>query len=148
MDGGLKAVASNEWLVAREGKDRLCPMSKKVKSYKDLLVWQKGIDLVKDVYQLTSHFPSEEKYGLTSQMRRAAVSVPSNIAEGQARGTSADFNRFLDIAQGSLAELETQLIISVELEFCSNKQTHIPLQKLYEIQKMLYSLQKKLALKK
>jgi len=116
----------------------------KVKSYKDLLVWQKGIKLVKEVYLLTGQFPSEEKFGLSSQMRRAAVSVPSNIAEGQARRSSAEFNRFLSISQGSLAELETQLIISTELNFCDAQQTNAILEKTYELQKMLYSLQSKL----
>jgi four helix bundle protein len=117
----------------------------KVKSYKDLLVWKKGIEVVKEVYILTGGFPSEEKFGLSAQMRRAAVSVPSNIAEGQARRSSAEFNQFLSIAQGSLAELETQLIISSELDFCKAKQTTVAMQHLYELQKMLHSLQNKLA---
>jgi four helix bundle protein len=117
----------------------------KIKSYKDLVVWQKGIELVKEIYLLTGPFPSEEKFGLSSQLRRAAVSVPSNIAEGQARKSSAEFNRFLSISQGSLAELETQLIISTELKFCDNQEINATLEKIYELQKMLYSLQSKLA---
>ncbi|MGB2639026.1 MAG: four helix bundle protein, partial [Candidatus Acidiferrum sp.] len=87
----------------------------KPKHYKDLLVWQKGMHLAKLVYKLTTRFPSEERYGLTSQMRRAAVSVPSNIAEGQARRGTNEFLQFLSIAEGSLAELDTQLSLSVEL---------------------------------
>lgn len=80
--------------------------------HRDLDVWQRGMDMVAEIYQLTGHWPASEKYGLTTQLRRAAVSVPSNIAEGSARRTAADFSRFLDIAQGSLAEIETQLEIA------------------------------------
>lgn len=83
--------------------------------YKDLLVWQKAIKLVQLVYQNTQSFPDNERFGLVTQMRRAAVSIPSNIAEGQARKSSAEFAHFLTIAQGSLAELETQMIIAREL---------------------------------
>ena len=89
----------------------------RISSYKDLIVWQKSILLVKHVYKLTSIFPSEEKFGLISQLHRAAVSVPSNIAEGQARRTTGDFIHFISNAEGSLAEIETQLIIVVELGF-------------------------------
>ena len=88
------------------------------KGYKDLLVWQNGIELVKEVYKLTRPYPSEEKFGLVSQMRRAAVSIPSNIAEGQARHTTKEFIQFLSHAEGSLAELETQIIVSMGLGFC------------------------------
>src|SRR6266404_9789791 len=91
----------------------------KAKSYKDLLVWQKGITLVKEVYQLTRTFPDAEKFGLTSQMRRAAVSIPSNIAEGQARHTRREFIQFLSHSEGSVAELETQVILCVELGYCA-----------------------------
>jgi four helix bundle protein len=83
----------------------------KPKSYKDLLVWQKGLRLVKMVYQLTAEFPTEERFGLISQMRRCAVSVPSNIAEGQSRRTAGEFVQFISHAEGSLAELETQCLI-------------------------------------
>ena len=86
-------------------------------SYKDLLVWQKGISLAKMIYELTRAFPAEEKFGLISQMRRAAVSIPSNIAEGQARHTTGEFVQFVSHAEGSAAELDTQLILSVELDF-------------------------------
>lgn len=82
----------------------------KSQSYKDLIVWQKAIDFATWIYGMTSGFPKEEIYGIVSQMRRAAVSVPSNIAEGQARRHKAEFVQFLSIAKGSLAELETQLI--------------------------------------
>ncbi|HDL20205.1 MAG TPA: four helix bundle protein [Nitrospirae bacterium] len=88
-----------------------------MQSFRDLKIWAMGIELVKEIYQLTKLFPHEELYGLTSQLRRAAVSVPSNIAEGHIRGHKAEFRQFLFIALGSLAELETQLIISGELGY-------------------------------
>jgi four helix bundle protein len=85
--------------------------------YRDLKVWELGVDLALEVYRLTANFPKSEQYGLTSQLRRAAVSIPSNIAEGHARKTQPEFHRYLHIAKGSLAELETQLIIAKELGF-------------------------------
>ncbi len=85
--------------------------------YKKLIVWQKSIDLVVAIYALTKEFPKEELFGLTSQMRRASVSVPSNIAEGSGRHTKRDFHHFLSIAYGSVMELETQLIIAKKLLF-------------------------------
>ena len=88
---------------------------KKTVSYKDLIVWQKGMDLVVAVYRLTEGFPKEEIYSLTAQMRRAAVSIPSNIAEGRRRRTKKDYAYFLRIAYGSGAELETQLELSKRL---------------------------------
>jgi len=87
----------------------------KVKNYRDLLVWKQGIELVKIIYQLTQKFPKEEIYGLTSQIRRCAVSVPSNIAEGHARDSLKEYIQFLSISAGSLAELQTQLVIAKEL---------------------------------
>jgi four helix bundle protein len=90
----------------------------KTESYQDLLVWQKGIALVKQIYILTNIFPVEEKYGLVAQMRRAAVSIPSNIAEGQARHTKGEFIQGISHAKGSIAELHTQLIIAVESCHC------------------------------
>ena len=90
----------------------------KTSSFKDLIVWQKSILLVKQIYKLTSVFPADEKFGLISQLRRAAVSIPSNIAEGQARRTTGDFIHFVSNAEGSVAEVETQLIIAAELSFC------------------------------
>ncbi len=88
-----------------------------ISSYKDLLIWKKGIVLVVKVYQLTKAFPSEELYALTSQIKRASVSIPSNIAEGYGRNTDKSFSHFIDISRGSLCELETQLIIAKELGF-------------------------------
>jgi four helix bundle protein len=88
-----------------------------IKSYKDLLIWQKGIEIVLLTYKLTKSFPREEVYALTSQIKRASVSIPSNIAEGYGRNTDKSFSHFIDISRGSLYELETQLIIAKELEF-------------------------------
>ncbi|HVN77545.1 MAG TPA: four helix bundle protein [Terriglobia bacterium] len=117
----------------------------KLKSYKDLLVWQKGIGLVRDIYSLTRSFPPDERFGLVSQLRRAAVSVPSNIAEGQSRHTSEEFVQFLSHAEGSLAELETQLLIAVELSFCSKEVANQGLAQIEELQEMTNSLRQKLA---
>ncbi len=101
-------------------------MSAHVSSPEELLVWQKAVDLSVLVYEITETFPKSEIFGLTSQMRRAAVSVPSNIAEGRRRGTRPDFIHFLHIAHGSLAELETQLLIAKRLSFCTEqKYSHV-----------------------
>ncbi len=116
-----------------------------VKSYKDLIVWQKGIELVETVYRLTKTFPKEEIYGLTSQLRRAAVSVPSNIAEGQGRKSTAEFENFLSIARGSLSEVETQLIIAHRLKYLDASQLNEVMSIHDEVSRMLRALQKKLA---
>jgi len=120
-------------------------MNSETQSYKDLVVWQKGIDLAKLVYQLTRNFPGEEKFGLVSQMRRAAISVPSNIAEGQARHTTGEFIQFISHAEGSVAELDTQLILSVELELCAQSDVIVASETLDEIRRMLNALRRKLA---
>ncbi|PJE57480.1 MAG: four helix bundle protein [Candidatus Portnoybacteria bacterium CG10_big_fil_rev_8_21_14_0_10_38_18] len=91
-----------------------------MQSYKDLIVWQKSVELVVAVYALTDKFPKSEIYGLTSQMRRCAVSIPSNIAEGRRRGTKKDYCQFLTVAYGSGAELETQIEIAKRLSFSKN----------------------------
>jgi four helix bundle protein len=88
-----------------------------IKSYKDLLIWQKGFQIVISTYKLTKDFPQEELYALTSQIKRASVSIPSNIAGGYGRNTDKSFSHFIDISRGSLYELETQLLIAKELEF-------------------------------
>ena len=91
----------------------------RVKSYRDLNAWQNARRLVGAIYEISAHFPDDERFGLTSQIRRCAVSVPSNIAEGYGRGASADYLRFLRIARGSLFEIETQLILACDLEYIS-----------------------------
>ncbi|HZR19260.1 MAG TPA: four helix bundle protein [Verrucomicrobiae bacterium] len=117
----------------------------KIKSYKDLLVWQKGINLVRLTYEMTKEFPADERFGLVSQLRRAAVSVPSNIAEGQSRHTTGEFIQFISHAEGSLAELETQIIISVDLSLTSSAKAEPILALIEELQRMLNSLRQKLA---
>jgi four helix bundle protein len=114
-------------------------------SFRDLLVWQKGIALAKIVYQLTSVFPTDERFGLVSQMRRAAVSIPSNIAEGQARHTTGEFVQFISHAEGSVAELETQMLLSIELEFLERTAASNALTLLVELRKMLNALRRTLA---
>ncbi|MBI2674026.1 MAG: four helix bundle protein [Candidatus Zambryskibacteria bacterium] len=119
-----------------------------INSYKDLLVWQKGIELSKQVYILTEGFPKEEVYGLTSQMRRAAVSISSNIAEGKSRGTRKDFVQFLRISNGSVAELQTQIEIAKQLpKTCIFSYREME-NALSEITKMLSAMIRKLSLPK
>src|SRR5205809_5485030 len=115
------------------------------RSYKDFVVWQKGIALAKLVYQLTKNFPSEEKFGRVAQMRRAAVSIPSNIAEGQARHTTGEFIQFISHAEGSVAELDTQLILSIELGFANTGNAKVAFILLDEIRRMLNGLRRKLS---
>ena len=114
------------------------------RSYKDLVVWQKGIALAKLAYRLTESFPSAEKFGIVAQMRRAAVSIPSNIAEGQARRTTGEFVQFISHAEGSVAELDTQLILSIELKFCNGTATDSTFALISEIRRMLNALRRKL----
>jgi four helix bundle protein len=109
-----------------------------MKHYKDLLVWHKAIALVTQVYVVTRSFPREELYGITSQVRRAAVSVPSNIAEGQARLTPGEFRHFLGVARSSLAELDTQLIIATNLGYLTDADSLF--EQLAEVGRMLSGL--------
>jgi four helix bundle protein len=115
------------------------------RNYKDLVVWQKGIALAKLVYGLTRNFPSEERFGIVAQMRRGAVSIPSNIAEGQARHTTGEFIQFISHAEGSVAELDTQLTLSIELKFCSSAAAELAFALISEIRRMLNALRRKLA---
>ena len=115
-----------------------------MKNFKELKVWQKGIELVVIVYTITTTFPEEEKYGLRAQMRRAAVSIPSNIAEGHLRKTAKDFKQFLSIARGSCAELETQIIIAHKLGFIQDGDFNKLSLKVEELSKMLSSFYSKI----
>jgi four helix bundle protein len=108
---------------------------------KELKIWNKAIDLTVEVYKVTEKFPKEETYGLTSQIRRAAVSVPSNISEGAGRNTKGEFKQFLGIANGSSYEVQTQLIISNRLNLIDDVTLEPLLNKIDEIQKMNYKLQ-------
>lgn len=133
-------------MTSDERSDRTLTMNTNTtRSYKNLVVWQKGIALAKLVYQLTKNFPSEEKFGLLAQMRRAAVSIPSNIAEGQARHTTGEFIQFISHAEGSVAELDTQLILSIELKFCRDVGAEAAFELIAELRRMLNVLRRKLA---
>jgi four helix bundle protein len=118
---------------------------KKVESYKDLLVWQKAMDLVVECYRLTQKFPTNELYGLTSQIRRGAVSVPANIAEGFGRWHSKDFVRFLLNANGSLKEVETHLLISERLSLLQRPEMQRAMGLSEELGRMLAALRQKLS---
>jgi four helix bundle protein len=109
-------------------------------SYRDLIAWQKAMHLVTDIYDATREFPSDERYGLTNQLRRAAVSVPSNIAEGQARFSSKEFHHFLSLARGSLVEIETQLMIAENLGYLPSNQTRPLLEGAAELGRVLNGL--------
>ena len=116
-----------------------------IKSYKDLLIWQKGIKIVCLVYQLVKAFPQEELYALTSQLKRASISIPSNIAEGYGRNTDKSFSHFLDISRGSLFEIETQLLIANELGFITNETLYTEiLSQIEEESKMINAFSKTL----
>jgi four helix bundle protein len=113
--------------------------------FKELTSWQKSRTFVKDIYDITKSFPKEEMYGLTSQIRRAAVSIPNNIAEGAGRRTNPQFSNFLDIALGSAIEVENLLILSNDLLFISDSNLKTNETKCIEIQKMIYGLMSKLS---
>ena|ERR1017187_2921215 len=110
--------------------------------YRELKVWRLAMELAEDVYKLCAEFPRNDVYGLTSQMQRAAVSIPSNIAEGQARNSSKEFNYFLGVARGSWAELETQIMLAQRLDYLTVEKADPVLEKAEEIGKMLRGLQK------
>ena len=111
--------------------------------FQNLKIWQKAMDVAEQAYILSSEFPKEEKYGLTSQIRRSAVSIPSNISEGAGRNTNGEFRNFLGIASGSSNELFTQLILSNRLQLISEDKTQALIKDLIEVQKMNYTLIKK-----
>jgi four helix bundle protein len=110
------------------------------KNYRELIVWQEGIKLAKAVYKLTEKFPRQETYALADQIRRAVVSVPSNIAEGQARKAPGDFRRFLHISLGSLAEVDTQLVLAQEFGYLSREDLSLLDEQIQGLRKKLYAL--------
>ena len=119
-------------------------MDEKIRNFRQLKIWNKGIEIVKDVYETVSKFPKNEVYGLTSQMQRCSVSIPSNIAEGFNRSHNKEYKQFLYIALGSCAELETQLEIAMELNYIVEQRKTLLLEKLDHESRMLTSLIKKL----
>ena len=115
-----------------------------LQSYRDLIAWQRAVDFVEAVYGQTKTFPTQEMYGLTSQLRRAAVSIPSNVAEGQGRRSTKDFLNFLGIAYGSLCEAETQIILAVRLRFLSKESCESLLQLAAEVGRLINGLTRSL----
>ncbi len=115
-----------------------------IRSYRDLIVWQKAMSLAKEVYVLSNSFPADERFGLTQQLRRSVVSVPSNIAEGSGRGTTSDYVRFLHIARGSLFEAQTQLELTQQLGFTTDAALQSIQSLCNEIERMLNALISKL----
>jgi four helix bundle protein len=115
-----------------------------IKNYKDLKVWQQGRLLVKRIYDISRSFPDDERYGLTNQIRRAAVSIPSNLAEGHSRNSTKDYVRFISIAIGSLAEVETQLLLACDLSYCTESELQPLFKQIHELQKILHGLRRKL----
>lgn len=115
-------------------------MENKIHNFKDLKIWQKSMELSKTIYQITECYPSKEIYGMVSQMRRAAISIPSNIAEGFMRRHNKEYRQFLYIALGSLAELETQVALSIDLNFLKKEKGDDIQIKINEINKMIMGL--------
>ena len=115
-----------------------------MKSYRDLIVWQKSVKLVTHAYDLLKEFPEEEKFGLSSQIKRSSISIPSNIAEDYGRNYTKDYSRFLKIARGSLFEMQTQFEIAVNLKFISSEKLKDIKELSFEIEKMLNALIKKI----
>lgn len=113
-------------------------------NYKNLKIWQNSRMLVKYIYEITSVLPSKEQFGLVSQMQRAAISIPANIAEGSGRGSNKDFSRFLDIAIASLFELETELILTVDLGYTNETNVQPVLEQILELQKMIFGFKEKI----
>lgn len=113
-------------------------------NFRELKVWQKGIELSVEMHQLTRKFPAEEKFSLTSQIKRCSVSIPSNISEGSGRNTTKDFKHFLNMAYTSCLELETQLIISNKLKYINDLEMTESINKVQELQKMIFSFSKRL----
>ncbi len=123
---------------------RIASMADKIKTYRDLDIWKAGIGLVKETYRITESFPKHELYGLVSQMRRSAISIPSNIAEGFRRYHNKEYRQFLYVSLGSCAELETQVTIAKELQYIQESQETELLEKLDHICRMITNLLKKL----
>jgi four helix bundle protein len=115
-----------------------------IQSYQDLEVWQKGMDLAEHIYRITSRFPKEELYGLTSQLRRAAISIPANIAEGWARRGTKEFLQFLNIAAGSLREVETLVVLACRIRLIPDQEATPPLQLIQALSRQMLNLQRSL----
>ena len=119
----------------------------RVEGFEDLMVWQRSMALVREIYSLSNQFPQDERFGLTTQLRRAAVSIPSNIAEGHQRHTTREFIRFVSDAEGSLAEVHTQLRIASDLRYCAAESVAATIREIEEIRRMLNALRRSLRAK-
>ena len=119
-------------------------MNQKIKDYKDLIVWQKSRELVRHIYQLTKKLPDTEKFGLVTQLQRASISIPANIAEGYSRGSRKEYGQFLSIATGSASELETLIILAADVNLIKDREYDAVLKLLTEIRRMLTSLRNKI----
>lgn len=122
-------------------------MNQRINSFRDLRIWQQGIELGREVYKITADFPKYEIFGLSNQLRRASISIPSNIAEGHIRKNTAEFKQFLYIALGSLAELETQILIANDLKFVNSKNYSTIINRIEVLGKQIRSLITKLQTK-
>jgi len=112
--------------------------------FQDLDIWKRGIDLAESIYKVSKNFPSEEKFGLTSQIRRCAVSIPSNISEGAGRNSNKEFNNFLGIALGSLAEVQTQLVLASKFNFVTEENKNLLMEDIEILRRMIYAFQQKI----
>jgi four helix bundle protein len=119
----------------------------RIRTFKDLIVWQKAMDLSVEIYRLTKNYPSDERYGLTAETRKTSRSIPYNIAEGHKRSTTADYIRFLNISAGSVAELETQLLLAARLRYLKEDSAQAALALHAEVERMLDSLIRSLKLR-
>jgi four helix bundle protein len=133
-------------IESKKGKREIM-VEEKIKSFQDLRVWQLGIEIVKEIYRLTENFPKKEVYGLTSQIRRSVISIPSNIAEGFRRYHNKEYRQFLFVALGSCAELETQIIIAKELSYINEDDKVKVLEKSDHLSRMISNLIKKIVVK-
>ena len=135
-------MGSRQWAVGSSKKEdyQLNKGIMKINSYKDLIVWQKGMDLTESVYNISKKLPANELFGLTSQIRRSAVSIPSNIAEGYGRQSTGSYKQFLSISRGSLLELETQLLLCVRLKFIDPEEIEQLFIEIDSLARMLSSL--------
>jgi four helix bundle protein len=115
-------------------------MTKLIHSFRDLVVWQKSVELVTEIYRLSKKFPKDEVFGLTSQIRRAAVSIPSNIAEGRGKSSKGEFQQCLHHSRGSLAEVETQIIIAQNLGYLTAAETESVMEMIAEVGRLLHGL--------
>jgi four helix bundle protein len=122
-------------------------MTNSVQSFVDLKVWQKGMELVPEIYRLTEKLPKQEDYGLTAQIRRAAVSIPTNIAEGHGRQHTGEFLQYLSIARGSLAELQTLLILTLHLNYLREEQVNLADSLITDVRMLLFGLMRRLQAK-